>query len=115
MTAYGIQAPGHAGLTLTPVAPSGTIGDTAPTGDHYGLLVQNQNPGSITVVLPVVATYDGLTVASRVISVAGTTSTGSALGGFELIPLPSAVYGVAPQALQYSAAGSVSVFPIRIP
>jgi hypothetical protein len=115
MTAYGIQAPAHAGLTLTPVVPSGTIGDTAPTGDHYGLLVQNQNPGSITVVLPIVATYDGLAVSSRVVSIPGTTSTATALGGIEMIPLPSAVYGISPQAIQYSTAGSVNVFPIRIP
>lgn len=115
MTAYGIQAPPHAGLTLTPVTPSGTIGDTTPTGDHYGLLVQNQNPGSITVVLPIVATYDGLAVASRVVSIPGTTATASALGGFEMIPIPSAVYGIAPQAVQYSALGTVNVFPIRIP
>jgi hypothetical protein len=115
MTAYGIQAPGHAGLTLAPVAPSGTAGDTAPTGDHYGLLVQNQNPGSVIITLPLVVTYDGLAIASRTVTVPGTTATGSALGGFELIPLPSAVYGVSPQAIDYSAAGSVNVSAIRIP
>jgi hypothetical protein len=115
MTAYGIQAPGHAGLTLAPVAPSGTIGDTAPTGDHYGLLVQNQNPNPVSVVLPLTPTYDGLGIASRVVSVGGTAAAGSALGCFEIIPLPSAVYGVAPQAIQYSAAGSVNVAAVRIP
>jgi hypothetical protein len=115
MTAYGIQAPGHAGLTLTPVAPSGTAGDTTPTGDHYGLLVQNQNPGSVIITLPVTATYDGLAIASRTVTVPGTTSTGSALGGFEMIPMPSAVYGISPESVIYSTAGSVNVFPIRIP
>ena len=115
MTAYGIQAPGHAGLTLTPVTPSGTAGDTSPTGDHYGLLVQNQNPGSMTVTLAIVATYDGLAISSRTVTIPGTTGTGSALGGIEMIPLPSAVYGVGPEAIVYSTAGSVNVFPLRIP
>lgn len=115
MTAYGIQAPPHAGLTLTMVAPSGTAGDTAPTGDRTGLLVQNLNSGSIEVVLPITPTYDGLAVASRVVTVPGTAATGSAEGGWELIPLPSAVYGVNPTEITYSTAGSVNVAAVTIP
>lgn len=115
MTAYGIQAPAHAGLTLTMAAPGGTAGDTAPTGDHYGLLVQNQNPGNLVVTLPLVVTYDGLLIAARTVTIPGTTSTGSAQGGWEIIPLPSAVYGVQPQVIDYSTAGSVNVAALRIP
>jgi hypothetical protein len=115
VTAYGIQAPAHAGLTLAMVAPGGVAGDTAPTGDHYGLLVQNLNSGPVTVTLPVAQTFDGLAIASRTVSVPGTAAAGSALGGWEIIPLPSAVYGVNPQVVNYSAAGSVNVAAVRIP
>jgi|HubBroStandDraft_6_1064221.scaffolds.fasta_scaffold968835_2 hypothetical protein len=115
MTAYTIQAPGHAGAALTMSTPAGTAGDTAPTGTHYGLLVNNVGSAAMTVVLPITPTYDGLAVASRSVSVPGTASTGSALGGWEIIPLPSAVYGVAPQSVTYSTVSNVTVAAIRIP
>lgn len=115
MTAYGIQAPPHAGLTLTMTAPGGTAGDTAPTGDHFGLLVNNVGSAPITVVLPITPTYDGLAVASRSVSVPGTAATGSALGGFEIIPMPSAVYGLNPQSVTYTSVANVTVAALRIP
>jgi hypothetical protein len=96
-------------------APSGTASDSCPTGDHFGLLVNNVGSAAITVVLPVSITYDGLAVANRVISVPGTAATGSALGGWEMIPMPSAVYGIANQSVQYSTVSNVTVASVRIP
>lgn len=114
MTAYTIQAPGHAGAAITMSAPSGTASDTTPTGDHYGLLVNNVGSAAITVVLPISATYDGLSVTSRTVSVPGTAAAG-ALGGWEVIPVPSAVYGIANQAVQYTTVSNVTVASVRIP
>jgi hypothetical protein len=96
-------------------APSGTVSDSAPTGDHFGLLVNNTGSAACSVVLPVSVTYDGLAVASRVVSVPGTAATGSALGGWEVIPTPSAVYGIAAQPVQYSTVTNVTVASVRIP
>jgi hypothetical protein len=96
-------------------APSGTASDSCPTGDHFGLLVNNVGSAAMTVVLPVSITYDGLAVANRVISVPGTAAAGSALGGWEMIPMPSAVYGIANQSVQYSTVSNVTVASVRIP
>ena len=115
MTTYTNQGPSHAGATITMAAPSGTASDSAPTGDHFGLLVNNAGSAAISVVLPVSVTYDGLAVASQVVSVPGTAAAGSALGGWEIIPTPSAVYGIAPQPVQYSTVTSVTVASVRIP
>jgi hypothetical protein len=115
LTAYVTQGPSHAGAAITMSAPSGTASDSCPTGDHFGLLVNNVGSAAISVVLPVTATYDGLTVASRVVSVAGTAASGSVLGGWEMIPVPSAVYGIANQNIQYSTVTSVTVAAVRIP
>ena len=115
MTAYTLQGPGHAGAAITMAAPSGTASDTCPTGDHFGLLVNNVGSAAITITIPITPTYDGLAIAARTVSVPGTAATGSALGGWEMIPMPSAVYGVAPQAIQYSAVANVTVASVRIP
>ena len=115
MTTYTNQGPGHAGAAVTMTAPSGTASDSCPTGDHFGLLVNNVGSAAMTVVIPVVPTYDGLAVASRVVSVPGTTAAASALGGWEMIPMPSAVYGIAAQAIQYSTVSNVTVASVRIP
>lgn len=115
MTAYTTQGPSHAGAAITMSAPSGTASDSTPTGDHFGLLVNNVGSAAISVVLPLTVTYDGLAIANRVVSVPGTAATGSALGGWEIIPTPSAVYGVANQSVQYSTVTNVTVASVRIP
>ena len=116
MTTYTNQGPGHAGATLTLSAPSGTASDFAPTGDHFGLLVNNAGSAAMTVVLPLQGiTYDGLAIANRVVTVQGTAGTGSANGGYEVIPTPSAVYGIAATPIQYSTTTSVTVASFRIP
>ena len=115
MTAYTTQGPGHAGAAITMSAPSGTASDSTPTGDHFGLLVNNVGSAAISVVLPLSVTYDGLAIANRVVSVPGTAATGSALGGWEMIPTPSAVYGIANQSVQYSTVTNVTVASVRIP
>lgn len=115
MTTYTNQGPAHAGAAITMSAPSGTASDSCPTGDHFGMLVNNVGSAAITVTIPISATYDGLTVSSRTVSVPGTAATGSALGGWEMIPMPSAVYGVAAQPVQYSTVTSVTVASVRIP
>ena len=85
MTTYANQGPGHAGAAVTMAAPSGTASDSTPTGDHFGLLVNNVGSAAISVVLPLTVTYDGLSISNRVVSVNGTAATGSALGGWEMI------------------------------
>jgi hypothetical protein len=115
LTTYANQGPPHAGAAITMVTPSGTASDSCPTGDHFGLLVNNVGSAAITVTLPVSATYDGLAIASRTVSVPGTTAAASALGGWEMIPVPSAVYGAGPQPVIYSATANVNVASVRIP
>ena len=115
MTTYTNQGPSHAGAAITMSAPSGTASDSCPTGDHFGLLVNNVGSAAITVTLPISATYDGLAVASRTVSVPGTTAAASALGGWEVIPMPSAVYGIAAQPVIYSTVTNVTCASVRIP
>lgn len=115
MTTYAVQGPAHAGAQITLSAPSGTTGDFAPTGVHQGLLVSNGNGGAISVVLPIVPTYDGLAVANRVVTIPGTANTLAGVAQFEIIPLPNAVYGVAPTPVQYSAICTTTVAAITIP
>ena len=112
---YVNQGPGHAGAAITMSAPSGTASDSCPTGDHFGLLVNNVGAAAITVVLPLSVTYDGLAIANRVVSVPGTSAANSVLGGWEMIPVPSAVYGTALQPVQYSTIANVTVASVRIP
>jgi hypothetical protein len=70
---------------------------------------------SMTVVLPVTPTYDGLAVSNRVVTVpAGVGPTGLA-PGLAIIPVPDNVYGVGTQAVQYSTVASISVAAVRIP
>lgn len=115
MTTYTNQGPGHSGAAVTMSAPSGTASDSCPTGDHFGLLVNNAGSAAITVTLPVSATYDGLAIASRTVSVPGTAAAASALGGWEVIPMPSAVYGIAPQPVIFSTVTNVTCASVRIP
>ena len=115
MTTYVTQGPSHAGAAITMSAPSGTAADSTPTGDRLALLVNNAGSAAMTVVLPVSATYDGLAIANRIVSVPGTAATGSALGGWSVIPTPSAVYGINNQAVQFSTVTSVTVASVKIP
>jgi hypothetical protein len=112
---YVNQGPGHAGAAITMSAPSGTASDSCPTGDHFGLLVNNVGSAAITVTIPLSVTYDGLAIASRTVSVPGTAAAGTVLGGWEMIPVPSAVYGLSPQPVVYSTVANVTVASVRIP
>ena len=113
MTTYALQGPAHAGAQITLVAPGGTVGDLCPTGQGIGLLVSNASTGgSMTVVLPVTPTYDGLAVANRVVTVNGGTG---ATDGIALIPVPDSVYGVGTTAVQFSTVSNISVAAVRIP
>jgi hypothetical protein len=112
MVTYALQGPAHAGASITLVAPAGTAGDLATTGQGIGLLVLNSGGTAVSVVLPVVATYDGLTVVNRVVS------CGPLAGGIPsvtLIPLPDNVYGVGTTAIAYSSQFQLAVGLIRIP
>jgi hypothetical protein len=115
MTTYTLQGPSHSGAAITMSAPSGTASDSCPTGDHYGLLVNNVGSAAMTVVLPLNITYDGLSITNRTVSVPGTAATGTVGGGWEMIPMPSVVYGVAAQPVQYSTVTNVTVASVRIP
>jgi len=115
LTTYVTQGPSHSGAAVTMTAPSGTATDSTPTGNHTALLVNNVGSAAITVVLPIVATYDGLAIANRVVSVPGTTAAASALGGWEVIPTEPGVYGISPTTVQYSTVSNVTVASVRIP
>lgn len=84
MATYVTQIPNHNGAQLTFVQPPAS-GDIAPCASQASLMVVNPGAnGTVTVALTP-ASVDGLTVATRTVSIAqGTT---------ELIPLPPAVYG----------------------
>lgn len=121
MATYPLQGPAHAGAQITMSAPGGTVGDLAPTGQGIGLLVSNASTGgSMTVVLPVTPTTDGLPVGSaigggltgRVVTCNGGTG---ATDGLTLIPLPDSVYGVGTTAVQYSTVTNINVAAVRIP
>jgi len=102
-------------------APGGTIGDLCPTGQGIGLLVSNASTGgSMTVVLPVTPTTDGLPVGTsigggltgRTVTCPGGTG---ATDGLTLIPLPDNVYGTGTTAVQYSTVTNITVAAVRIP
>lgn len=105
MSVYPLQAPAHGGSTLNFAAPGGTAGDTAPTGQGIGLMV-NVASGTATVTLPIAPPYDGLAVASR---------NKACPPGVTLIPLPSSVYGQGTTAVTYSTVSGVTVAAVRIP
>lgn len=85
MTAYAIQNPPHAGLTLAETAPALT-GNTSPCGNGVGLLVKNGSGASInvTVHVPAAITHDGLVIPNRVVAVAA--------GSDAVIPMVAATY-----------------------
>lgn len=109
-TTYVAQAPPHAGLVPTWVAPA-TSGDQAPTGAALYLVVFNGSASSITVTLPFAPTYDGQGITSRTLNVPASTLAAPAPA---FIPLSDAVYGVGLTAVNYSAVTTVSVFVLRV-
>jgi hypothetical protein len=87
-----------------------------PTGQGIGLLVvNNSTTASMTVVLPVSPTYDGLPVSNRVVTVPAGVGPAGVNAGVALIPVPDNVYGVGTTAVQYSTVTSIFVAAIRIP
>lgn len=91
MTTYTVQSPPHAGAAVTLAAPGGTSGDLAPTGSGLALLVINgATPTTVTLTPPPV---DGLTVATRTVTIAANSTN--------LIPLPVSVYGTGTTAIGY--------------
>lgn len=116
MATYALQGPAHTGAAISQQVPGGTVGDLMPTGQGIGLLVSNMSTtASMTVVLPVTPTYDGLAVANRVVTVPAATGPAGLAPGLALIPVPDSVYGVGTTAVQYSTVTSVTVAAIRIP
>ena len=116
MTTYALQGPPHAGAAITTVAPGVTIGDLVPTGQGIGLMVLNNGTtASMTVVLPVTPTYDGLAVANRVVTVPAGVGPANQTPGVAIVPVPDNVYGVGTTAVQYSTVTSIQVAAVRIP
>lgn len=91
MATYAVQSPSHAGAAVTLAAPGGTSGDLAPTGSGLALLVVNgATPTTVTLTPPA---FDGLTVGTRSVTIAATSTN--------LIPLPPSVYGAGTTAVGY--------------
>ena len=106
MATYTVTVPPHAGALVTLSAPGGTTGDLAPTGPGIGLLVSCGATG-VTVTLPIAATPDGLSVASRTFALTA--------GQYAILPLPATVYGTGTTQVQYSNVTTVTVAAISIP
>ncbi len=105
MTSYSVQAPVHrpaAGITL--VAPGGTTGDLAPTGQGLALLVGNGATPTTVALAPLA--FDGMTVTFPAITIAANS--------INLIPLPPSVYGAGTTAVNFSAVTTVSVCVIAV-
>lgn len=107
MATYALQGPAHAGAVLTLSAPGGTSGDIAPTGQGIGLLCSAGTTATVTVVLPIAPTYDGLAVTAR-----SFVLTSNQIG---LIPLPDSVYGPGTTSVTYTNVTSITVAAMRIP
>lgn len=91
MATYAVQSPPHAGAAVTLVAPSGTSGDSAPTGPGLALLVANGATPTTVTLVPL--TFDGLVVTTRSVTIGASS--------INLIPLPSSVYGAGTVAVGY--------------
>lgn len=93
MTAYALQTPAHAGLTLSSTTPTTGAVDTCPTGANIVMFIVGPSSASASVAIPV-PNVDGLAVTSRSFSVAS--------GAIGVIPMPSTVYGPGPVTLTWS-------------
>lgn len=93
MTAYALQTPGHAGLTLAPTTPTTGAVDTCPTGANIVMVIVGPSSASATVALPL-PNYDGQAVTARSFTVAS--------GAMGTIPVPPNVYGPGPITLTWS-------------
>lgn len=109
---YTIQSPPHApAAAITLQAPGGTTGDVAPTGSGVALLVVNGATPTSVALVPV--PFDGLTVGTRTITIAASSTY--------LIPLPSSVYGAGTVAVTYgnittlTGAGGNGVAVVTVP
>jgi len=111
MATYSVQSPPHAGAAVTLQAPGGTTGDLAPTGSGIALLVVNGATPTTVTLVPV--PFDGLTVGTRSVTIAATSTN--------LIPLPSSVYGAGTVAVRYgnvttlTGAANTGVAVVTIP
>jgi hypothetical protein len=111
MATYTVQSPPHgptAASTLS--APGGTTGDLAPTGSGVALLVANGATPTSVALVPV--PFDGLTVGTRTVTIAASSTY--------LIPLPSSVYGAGTVGVTYGnvttlTGGAVGVAVVTVP
>ena len=95
MTAFAVQAPGHAGAQMTMTAPTTGAVDTVPTGQGIGMWITAPSSASATVVIPIPNVDGTQAVTGRTIVIA----TGNTPW---LVPLPSSVFGAGPVTLTWS-------------
>jgi len=93
MTAYALQSPAHAGLTLSSTTPTTGAVDTCPTGANIVMVIVGPSSASATVAIPLPA-YDGQAVTARSFTVAS--------GAIGAVPMPASVYGTGPVTLTWS-------------
>lgn len=111
MATYAVQSPPHApAAAITLQAPGGVSGDLAPTGSGIALMVVNGATPTSVALVPV--PFDGLTVGTRTITIAASSSY--------LIPLPASVYGAGTTGVTYGnvttlAGGATGVAVVTIP
>jgi hypothetical protein len=109
MTAFAVQAPGHAGQKITMVLPTTGAVDTVPTGAGVGLLVTAPSSASMNVTIPI-PNVDGTQ------AVAGRNVVVTAADTPWIIPLPSSVYGAGPVTLTWAGTLTASgVAVVTIP
>ena len=94
MTALATQAPGHAGLQLSPMTtPTTGAVDTVPTGANISMLIL-AGSGTATVTIPIPNVDSTQAVTGRLVTIA----TGNTPW---MVPLPSSVYGTGPVTLTW--------------
>ena len=95
MTAFTVQAPGHAGAALTMTVPTTGAVDTVPTGAGIALLVTPPSSASMNVTIPIPNVDGTQAVTGRNVVIATTDKPW-------IIPLPSTVYGAGPITLTWA-------------
>jgi hypothetical protein len=104
MATYALQGPSHAGGTIA--TQTAASGDLCPTGQGVALFVIAGTAAN-TITLPVVPTYDGLSVTSRTFTLPANQ--------YALIPVPDSVYGVGTTVVNYANVLTALAGAIRIP
>ena len=95
MTAFTVQAPGHAGVALTMTTPTTGAVDTVPTGAGIALFVTPPSSASMNVTIPIPNVDGTQAVTGRNVVIATADKPW-------VIPLPSTVYGPGPITLTWA-------------